>query len=146
MNPDQSGIKPFGPITVLAGEDLTGKRSFLVVLTHDTGIGEVKLPTAITDDAFYLLNEAGVDGEKVDVEPLQNGQQVRVWLKGTGNPGDSLCLADTGTAADKGKVRKVPGAGAGTYRPFFKLEEVGVDGALVKARFYLGLTPVVIAP
>jgi hypothetical protein len=143
MNPDQSGIKPFGPFTVLAGEDLTGKRSFLTVLTHDTGIPEVKLPAAITDDAFYLLNEAGADGDLVDVEPLQNGQQVRVWLKGTGNPGDNLCLAAI-AGADAGKVRKVP-ATTGTYRPLFKLEEAGVDGALVKARFFHGLPSVTVA-
>lgn len=144
MNPDQSGIKPFGPVPVLAGEDLTGKRSFLVVLTHAAGVPEVKLPAAITDDAFYLLDEEGADTELVDVTPLQNGQQVRVWLKDTCNPGDNLCLAATGTAADKGKVRAIP-AGAGTYRPFLKAEEAGVDGQLVLARVLIGLPSVTVS-
>lgn len=145
MNPDQSGVKPLGSaFSVLAGEDLTGKRSYLTVLTHDTGVPEVKLPAAITEDALFLLNEDGLDAELVNVSPLVNGQEVKVKLKGTCNPGDNLCLAATGTAADKGKVRTVPGT-TGTYRPFLKAREAGVDGQLVLATVFHGLPSVTVA-
>jgi hypothetical protein len=58
---------------------------------------------------------------------------VRAVLKGTCNPGDVLVLADTGTTADKGKVRTLP-ASAGTYRGLTIAEEKGVDGQLVLCR------------
>lgn len=144
MNPDQSGVRPGGSaFTVLAGEDLTGKRSCLVKLTHDTGVPEVKLPAAITDDALFLLNEDGVDTDPVNVSPLVNGNEVKVRLKGTCNPGDQLSLAAI-AGADAGKVRKVP-ATTGTYRPLLIAREAGVDGQFVLAQVFLGLPSVTVA-
>ena len=122
-----------GDIPVLAGEDLTGLNGRLVVLTHDTGVPEVKLPTAVTDLAFYLLVDDGADAELVAVRPFEAGRNVRAVLKGTCNPGDVIVLADTGTAADKGKVRTLPAA-AGTYRGLGIAEEKGVDGQAVLFR------------
>ena len=122
-----------GTFRVLAGEDLTGKKGYLAVLTHDTGVPEVKLPTSIGAYAFYLVDDGGADAAYVDVEPLEAGRNVRAILKGTCNPGDVLVLADTGTAADKGKVRTLP-ASAGTYRGLAIAEEKGVDGQLVLCR------------
>lgn len=132
MNPDQTNTKR-GGFPVLAGEDLTGKRSRLVVLTHDAGVPEVKLPAANTDYAPYLLNEEGVDTALVEVDPLTTEKQVRVVLKGTCNPGDPLVLADVATPADKGKLRKLPVA-AGTYRVVAIAEEAGVDTQHLKCR------------
>ena len=122
-----------GAVRVLAGEDLTDKEGRLVVMTHDTGVPEVKLPAAISDLAVYQLNDGAADAELVDVEPVEPGRNIRAVLKGTCNPGDSLVLADPGTAADKGKVRTVPAA-AGTYRVLAIAEEKGVDGQLVLCR------------
>ena len=122
-----------GAVRVLAGEDLTDKEGRLVVMTHDTGVPEVKLPAAISDLAVYQLNDGAADTELVDVEPVEPGRNIRAVLKGTCNPGDSLVLADPGTAADKGKVRTVPAA-AGTYRVLAIAEEKGVDGQLVLCR------------
>ncbi|HNX36402.1 MAG TPA: hypothetical protein PKM57_17400 [Kiritimatiellia bacterium] len=122
-----------GDIPVLAGEDLTGLNGRLVVLTHDTGVPEVKLPAAVTDLAYYLLVDDGADAELVAVRPFEAGRNVRAVLKGTCNPGDVIVLADTGTAADKGKVRALPAA-AGTYRGLGIAEEKGVDGQLVLFR------------
>ena len=99
----QTNIK-HGDFQVLAGEDLTGKEDCLVKLTHDTGIGEVKLPAANSDYALYLLIEGAV-----------------------------LVLADVATAADKGKVRALP-ATSGTYRGLAIAEEAGVDGQTVLCR------------
>ena len=118
---------------MLAGEDLTGKKGYLAVLTHDTGVPEVKLPATNGAYALYLIDDGGADAEYVDVEPLEAGRNVRAVLKGTCNPGDVLVLADTGTADDKGKVRALP-ASAGTYRGLAVAEEKGADGQLVLCR------------
>ena len=122
-----------GKFTVLAGEDLTGMEGRLVVLTHDTGVPEIKLPAAITAITPYVLDEGAADAAQVEVIPLEEGRNARIALKGTCSPGDSLCLADTGTAADKGKVRVLPET-AGTYRVIAIAEEKGVDGQLVLCR------------
>ena len=122
-----------GDIRVLAGEALTGMEGRLVKMTHDTGVAEVKLPAANSDYALYLVIEGGADAARVSIRPVEAGRNVRLVLSGTCNPGDVLVLADTGTAADKGKVRVLP-AGAGTYRGLAIAEEAGVDGQLVLAR------------
>lgn len=122
-----------GKFSVLAGEDLTGKEGCLVELTHDTGVAEVKLPSANTAITPYILDEGAVDTELVQVIPLEQTRNVRIPLKGTCNPGDHLVLADVGTAADKGKVRVIP-ASAGTYRVLAIAEEKGVDGQLLLCR------------
>jgi len=119
-----------GAFVVLAGEALTDKEGYLVKMTHDTGVPEVKLPAAITDVAPYVVIEGGADAAKVVVAPLTPGRSVRLSLKGTCNPGDQLVLADTG---DFGKVRTLPTA-AGTYRVIAIAEEAGVDTQLVLAR------------
>ncbi len=135
-NPDQTNTRPAGPFAVLAGENLTGKRSHLVVLTHDTGVPEVKLPTGNNDLALHLLNEEGVDAALVAVEPLaQGGPSRRIKLKDTCEPGDVLVLADT-AGAEKGKVRKLP-ATAGVYVQIGISEEHGVDTQHVLVRPFL---------
>ena len=122
-----------GDVPVLAGEDLTGMNGRLVVLTHDSGVPEVKLPSENADLAFYLLVDENTDAALVAVRPLEAGRNVRAVLEGTCNPGDVIVLADTGTAADKGKVRALP-AVAGTYRGLGIAEEKGVDGQLLLFR------------
>ena len=121
-----------GDIRVLAGESLTGKEGYLVKMTHDTGVAEVKLPAAITDYALYAVIEGAADVALVSVRPIEAGRNVRVSLKGTCNPGDVLVLAAI-AGSDAGKVRALPTAG-GTYRGLAIAEEVGVDGQLVLAR------------
>lgn len=129
----QSNIKT-GDLRVLAGEALLNKEDYLVMLTHDNGIPEVKLPTDNSDYAVYvILDGATADADYVDIRPIQAGVSCRVILKSTCSPGDILVLADTGTAADKGKVRKLPAA-SGTYRALGIAEETGVDGQAVLMR------------
>lgn len=122
-----------GDIPVAAGEDLTGKEDRLVELVNSSGSPVVQLPTANADYALYLLIEGAASGETASVRPLSIDRNIRVLLKSTCNPGDTLVLADVGTAADKGKVRALPAA-AGTYRGLLIAEEAGVDGQLVLAR------------
>jgi len=122
-----------GKFSLLAGEDLTGKEGCLVELTHDTGVPEVKLPASNSAITPYLVDAEAVDAALCEVIPLEQSRNVRIVLKGTCNPGDQLVLADTGTAADKGKVR-VLSAAAGTYRVIAIAEEKGVDGQLLLCR------------
>jgi len=141
MNPDQTNTRPAGPFAVLAGEDLTGKRSFLVVLTHAASVPEVKLPTTNNALALYQLMEEGVDAALVEVEPISSGGRARRFvLKDACEPGDILVLADT-AGADKGKVRKLP-AGAGIYVQVAIAEEKGVDTQHVLARPFLKIVHV----
>jgi hypothetical protein len=134
MNPDQSNTKPVGPFSVLSGEDLTGKRSRLVVLTHDAGVPEVLLPTANTAVALFLLNDEVPDATQVEVEPLIPGKTYRTITKDAVQPGDKLVLADVATAADKGKLRKLPAA-AGFYVRLGIAEKAQAAGYLVEWRF-----------
>lgn len=128
----QTNIKD-GDLVIIAGEDLTGKEDYLCMLTHDTGVPEVKLPTANDTQPLYLLLEVGEDTDNCDVRPLDPGKSVRIKFKSTGNPGDIVVLADVSVSADKGKVRALPSA-AGTYRGLGWLEEAAVDGQLALVR------------
>ena len=59
-----------GDIRVLAGESLVGKEGYLVKMTHDGGVAEVKLPAAVTDYCLYVVIEGGADATLVSVRPF----------------------------------------------------------------------------
>jgi len=122
-----------GDFQVLAGEVLTGMEGRLVVMTHDSGVPEVKLPAAITDYALYAVLEGAADAGTASVRPIEAGRNMRLRLEGTCNPGDVLVLADVAVTADKGKVRALP-EDAGTYRGLAIAEEASVDEQLVLCR------------
>ena len=122
-----------GDIPVTAGEDLTGKEDRLVKVANDSGQTVAKLPEANSDLALFVLIEGAEADKTAALRPLSAERNVRLPLKGTCNPGDTLVLADVATAADKGKVRALPAA-AGTYRGLAIAEEAGVEGQLVLAR------------
>ena len=122
-----------GDIPVTAGEDLTGKEDRLVKVANDSGQTVAKLPEANSDLALFVLIEGAEADKTAALRPLSPERNVRLPLKGTCNPGDTLVLADVATAADKGKVRALPAA-AGTYRGLAIAEQAGVDGQLVLAR------------
>lgn len=126
-----------GAFPIIAAAALAEDR--LVKITNDTGVANAALPAAITDDAFFIVDEpSAAAGDLAAIAPLEHGQRHRVTLKGTANPGDRLVLADPATAADAGKVRVLPTA-AGTYRVIAIAAEVGVDGqALLIAALPIG--------
>jgi N-acetylglutamate synthase/N-acetylornithine aminotransferase len=124
-----------GSFPVLAGEDLTAKEGYLVKMTHDTGVPEVKLPAAITDITPYVVGDGAGDTKLAEVIPIVAERNVRLKLKGTCNPGDQLVLAAI-AGSDAGMVRLIPVA-AGTYRVIAIAEEAGVDGQLVLCRPYM---------
>lgn len=112
-----------------ASSDLSGKNGLLAKLTS-TGVA---LPSALTDDTPYVIIDGGTS--ETDVKPLNRGEQIRIFLKGTCSQGDLLSAADPSTAADAGKVRKVPTT-AGTYEVIGIAEESGVDGQAVLVRAF----------
>ncbi len=119
---------------ITANEDLSALADVLVVPYNSSGALVVTRPAANNDYAVYVLVYGAPSGGKATVRPLNPDRTVRVVAKGTGNPGDALVLADgVTTAADKGKVRKVPVA-SGTYRVVGVAEEAFVDGQLVRMR------------
>ena len=121
----QSDVKR-GDFVARAGEDLTDKEGYLAYVTHDAGVPEVKLPSAISDLALFLILDGAEDGENVALRPLEPGMSVRGVLEGTCNPGDVLVLAAI-AGEDAGMVRALPTAG-GTYRGLGIAMEKGVDG------------------
>jgi hypothetical protein len=127
-----------GDIPVAAGDDLTSMEDRLVKLANSSGSPVASLPAANGDLALFLVVEGAAAGKTATLRPLNPDRNVRALLKGTCNPGDTLVLADVGTAADKGKVRALPAA-AGTYRGLLIAEEAGVDGQLVLARPATGI-------
>jgi hypothetical protein len=125
----------------VAGEDLSafgvgaanGGDVRLVKLANSGGESVVLLPEANDDDTLYLLIGGNTIGLPVAIDPLDPGQNQRATLKSTCVCGDDLVLADVATAADKGKLRKLPTV-AGTYRVIGTAEESGVDGQQVLFR------------
>lgn len=132
INPDQTNTKA-GGITAIASEDLSGKRSRLVVLGNSGGTLIASLITAVTALALYLLDEDGAADAEVSLSPISAQEQIRIVAKGTGSAGDVLALADPGTAADKGKVRALPAAEGAYFSPGIA-EEDFVDGQHVLVR------------
>ncbi len=123
-----------GDLLLTTGEDLSTTADVLVAPYNSSGQIIVTRPAANNDYAIYLLVYGAISGGKATVRPLNPNRTVRIVAKGTGNPGDPLVLADgVTTAADKGKVRKLP-ATTGTYRLVAIAEEAFVDGQLVRAR------------
>ena len=123
-----------GDILITANEDLSSYADVLVAPYNSSGQLVVTRPAANNDYAVYVLVYGAPSGGKATVRPLNPNRTVRVTAKGAGNPGDLLSLADgVTTAADKGKVRKVP-ATSGTYRLVGVAEEAFVDGQLVRMR------------
>lgn len=120
-------------VVVTAAETLESGR--LVKITNASGVANAALPTAIADLAVFVVVDGAGAGEPATIRALTPGKQARVTLKATCVPGDVLVNADPSTAADAGKVRKIPTAG-GTYRGIAIAEEAGVDGQAVLCRPY----------
>lgn len=132
MFPSQSNTQP-GSRRFVAGADLTGLEGRLVVVANSAGSNIVNKVAALTDVPVFVLVDGGIAAADVTVEPLDTDSNRRVRLKSTCVAGDVLVLADPGTAADAGKVRKLP-ATAGAYVQVGIAEETGVDGQLVLLR------------
>lgn len=118
-----------GQFVAIAGENLAGKEAHIVSLANDSGKPVFVLAAGATDPAEYLLLEGGASGAEVTVLPLTRERNVRVALSGTCVPGELLILD-----GDTGKVKKIPETN-GTYIAYFRAEEAGADGQLLKVRW-----------
>jgi hypothetical protein len=134
METIQSNTKQ-GLFHVNAGENLTGKEGYLVKAADAGSKLEVLLPTDVADITPYVVEEGAAHDSDCVVRPLVQGEQLRFVAKGTGSAGDRLTHAAPGTAADKGKVRTLPG-GADVYFMVGIAEEDFVDGQYVKVRVH----------
>ena len=128
----QSNVKS-GPIVAVCGEDLSSATDHLVVLSNDAGAPQVNLPVAQDDLVPYLVLEGAEAGENGSFMPLHSGQNIRVPIVGTCNPGDTLVLADPAVEGQPGKVTVLP-ADPGTYRGVGIAEELAVDSQLLLLR------------
>lgn len=114
----------------LANEDLTGKEGLLCRLINNAGKPNVKLPDANTDRVNFIVDDGGAVASNVSIDPLTRTRQYRTTVKDGGETGDILVLADVATAADRGKLRKLPAA-AGTYYAVGVAEDHYVAGQSV---------------
>jgi hypothetical protein len=108
----QTNVK-IGDIEVIANESLVGKEGLLAVLVEDTNVLEARLPDTVLELALFVIIEGAAAGSYATLRPLVPGQQVRIRINGTANPGDVLKLAAI-NATDDGKVATL-GTTEGVY-------------------------------
>lgn len=128
----QSNIKA-GQLPVVAGEDLTGKEGLLAKIQNNAGAAEAALPGDNADETLFLIVEGAAAGKTATLMPLTPDRQIRAFTAEALNPADLVALADVGTPADKGKIRKLPGA-AGSYFSPGIAEEAAEAGQLALIR------------
>lgn len=127
-----------GRLAFTADADLTGKEGYLVKLTTGTdGKAEVTLPTDVADPAIFVIldvpDASYVAGNKVYVEPLSPGKNVRLIAAAGITAGDKVILSGT-----FGKVTTATGAGADTYTVIGYAEEDATAGGYVRVRPCIG--------
>ena len=121
-----------GLIPLPAYEDLSDKEGYLACIYNDSGTPKATLPSDNADMPLYVIRNGNTAGELVDLEPLYSNVQIQVKAKGTGDAGALMILADTGTAADCGKIRAI--SGNDPWLILAVAEETFVDGQLTKVR------------
>lgn len=122
-----------GLITVTPNADLTGKEGFLARIVNSSGVAKADLPSAITQQCLYVIEQGATTSGKAELRPLVSGRQVRIKAKGAGNPGDKAVPATTG---DFGKIRAdATGLGGGSSALIGYFEEAFVDGQLALVRY-----------
>ena len=143
MFPTQSNTQ-IGARTFICGSDFSSKDGYLAVLSSNSAVPTLSLPSAIGQIPQYLVVDGNTSGKLVTAQPLSPNENIRIVAKGTGTAGAKLVVADPGTAADAGKVRAAP-ATAGVYVQIGIAEEDFVDGQLVLTRPDLQILNVVSA-
>ena len=127
-----------GRLAFTADADLTGKEGYLVKLTTGTdGKAEVTLPTDVADPAIFVIvdvpDASYTAGNKVYVQPLTPGKNVRCIAAGTITAGDKVILSGT-----FGKVATATGAGSDTYTVVGYAEEDATAGGYVRVGRCIG--------
>ena len=128
LNGSQSNTRK-GDINMPASVSLTGCENLLWKVVNNGGVANFALPTAVTDIAPYVGMSGDVAGNNCAAEAPTMGENFRVLLDGTCNPGDKLALSST----NYGRVY-APQASAGSILVEFIAEEAGVAGQLLLVR------------
>lgn len=148
----QAGTKP-GHRPFVGAAGLIGFEGRLVVLSSNSGVPTVAVPTATTQIPAFLLVDDGAPsaasgqadpgGQVVECQPLDPNEQIRITGYGTGTAGCQLVMADptANAGAQAGMVVKLPTV-AGVYVQVGFAEEDFVAGQLVKIRPALQLVVV----
>jgi len=133
LNGSQSDTKK-GAITLPAAVNLTGKENSLWKISNNAGVPNFALPTAVTDQAYFVGASGDIQGNNVAAEAPDLDDECRILFDGTTacNPGDLLSLSPNTYGA---LYAPQGGAGAGFYT--FQAEEAGLagqNGQLIKVR------------
>jgi phage-related tail fiber protein len=128
LNPGQTNTK-LGDITLPAFVNLTGDENLLWKIVNNNGTANFTLPAAITDQAFYVGASGDIAGNNVAAEAPSLGDECRVLLDGTCNPGDQLALSTLNWGR---LVKPATGYGSGYYT--FLAEQAGQPGQRLLVR------------
>ena len=132
MNTTQTQTRT-GAFPAWANEDLTDLAPRILTPVYANDRMEVALPATATTAIPYLLIDGNEAGQEVTCQPLTSETNARVELAGSCLPGQTLVLADSAVAADKGKVRNLP-TDPGSYVQVWIAEDSGTDGDFILLR------------
>jgi len=118
-----------GDITLLSNSNLTGKENYLLKIVNNNGAPNFDLPSAITDQAFYICMSGGAQALDTTGQAPGLGENCRVFIDAACNPGDALALSKTNWGL---LTKPATGYGSGYYT--FLAEEAGVAGQSIKVR------------
>lgn len=128
LNPGQGNTKK-GDISLPSNSNLTGKENLLLKIVNNAGAANFDLPGAVTDIAPFICGSGDIQGNYTSAEAPTMGENCRILLDLTCNPGDKLALSPN----ILGRVY-APQAAAGALLVEFIAEEAGVAGQLLLCR------------
>jgi hypothetical protein len=114
LNPGQADTR-VGDLTLPGSVNLTGLENSLVKIINNGGVANFALPTAVTDQANFILANGDIAGNLSAAEAPNLNENCRVLIDSVNaiNPGDMLSLSPNSF----GKLYKpAAGAGVGVYK------------------------------
>jgi len=128
LNPGQTNTR-VGDLQFPGSVNLTGCENLLWKVVNNGGVANFALPTNVADRAVYIGASGDVAGNYSAAESPNLGENCRILLDGTCNPGDQLALSPN----IWGRLY-VPPAGTGNCFCNWVAEEAGVAGQLLRVR------------
>jgi hypothetical protein len=127
LNPGQADTRT-GDLSLPGSVDLTGKENLLVKIVNNAGAANFALPTAVDDEAIFILASGDVAGNQSAAEAPTLKENCRVLIDSVNaiNAGDKLSLSPNSW----GKLY-APAAGAGAHQYTFIAEFTCAAGAVL---------------